>query len=100
MPQRLNAQRPMPNADHKEHIMPKPLAGLTLAAAAVLILTGIARADVAAEPIPPDALQQLVPFVIASIQMQFPTPPVKVDAVADKAVGLHVMEKVGLLAIP
>src|SRR6187549_3157909 len=67
----------------------------------VLIAGGGARAAaVDAEPIPPDFLQQFTPFAIQLIQSQFPNAPVKVDPAAEKTVGYHVKEMVGLVAMP
>src|SRR5687767_1212973 len=77
--------------------MRKPILALSLA---VLALAGSARAEVAAEAIPADILAQIVPFAVQAIQQQFPDPPVKVDPLGEKAVGYHVQEKVGVLAIP
>jgi hypothetical protein len=68
--------------------------------AASLLAAGVARAEVSADAIPADVLGQLVPFAIQAIQAQFPEPPVKIEAQGEKAVGYHVQEKVGVMAIP
>ena len=69
--------------------------------AAVLVLAaGVARADVEAMAISPDYLAQVAPLAILLIQQQFPNAPVKVDPAADKAVGYHVEQKVGVVAMP
>lgn len=72
-----------------------------LALSLVLVAGSVARAAaVEAEPIPPDFLQQFTPFAIQLIQSQFPNAPVKVDPAAEKTVGYHVKEMVGLVAMP
>lgn len=80
--------------------MRKPLVGLSLAA---LILAGVGAAraaDVTAEPIPPDFIQQFAPFAVQLIQQQFPNAPVKVDPQTDKAQGFHVKEMLGVVMMP
>lgn len=78
--------------------MRKALALLSIA----LFAGTAARAaeTVNADPIPPDFLQQFTPFAIQLIQQQFPNAPVKVDPAAEKTVGYHVKEMVGLVALP
>jgi hypothetical protein len=78
-------------------MMRKKLMGI----AAVLVLaTGIARAEAVAMAISPDYLAQVAPLAILLIQQQFPDAPVKVDPAADKAVGYHVEQKLGIVAMP
>jgi hypothetical protein len=67
---------------------------------AALAVAGGARAAVNAEAIPPDFLQQFAPFAIQLIQQQFPNAPVKVDPSAEKTVGYHVQEMVGVVLMP
>ena len=76
--------------------MRKTLIALSLVVAAA----GIARAQVAAEKIPADVIAQITPFATAVLQTQFPDPPVKVDVNAEKVVGYHVKEMVGIVALP
>lgn len=66
----------------------------------VLLACGTARAAVMAEPIPAELLQQIATFAVPLIQQQFPNPPVTVDPQADKAVGVHVQEMVGVFVLP
>lgn len=68
--------------------------------AVLLLAGGMARAEVTAEAIPPEFLQQFAPFAMQLIQQQFPNPAVKVDAHAEKTVGYHVMEKVAVVMMP
>jgi hypothetical protein len=75
----------------------RQLIGIT----AVLVLAaGIARAEAVAMAISPDYLAQVAPLAILLIQQQFPNAPVKVDPAADKVVGYHVDQKVGVVAMP
>ncbi len=67
---------------------------------ALCLAGGAARAAVDAEAIPADVIQQLAPFIQEMLQKQFPTPPVKVEPVAEKATGYHVMESVAVLMMP
>src|SRR5687767_7045464 len=76
--------------------MRRPLIILSMAVA----VAGGARAAVNAEAIPADFLQQFVPFAIQLIQQQFPNAPVKVDPAAEKSVGYHVQEMVGVVLMP
>jgi hypothetical protein len=77
--------------------MRKTLIGVSLALAAAV---GIARAEVAAEAIPADFIQQFVQLAAPLLQQQFPNPPVKVDINGDKTTGYHVQEMVGLVVMP
>lgn len=77
--------------------MRKRLIGIPLL---LIAAAGVVRAEVAAEAIPPDFLAQFSPFAVALIQQQFPDPPVKIDPAADKAVGYHVKEMFGVVAMP
>ena len=76
--------------------MRKSLIALSLAVATA----GVVHAQVAAEKIPADFLAQFAPFAIALLQQQFPNPPVKVDVSAEKALGYHVKEQVGVVVLP
>jgi hypothetical protein len=67
---------------------------------ALVAAAGIARAEEAAEAIPADFLQQLTPIAIQIIQQQFPNPTVKVEPNAEKTVGYHVKETVGVVLFP
>jgi hypothetical protein len=71
------------------------LALVTLAAAAVA-----ARAQVIAEPIPPEVIIQVAPIAVELLSKQIPNPPVKVEPSAEKTVGYHVMEKLGVVMVP
>jgi hypothetical protein len=77
--------------------MRKTLIGVSLALATVV---GVARAEVAAEAIPADFVQQFIQLALPLMQQQFPNPPVKVDVNGEKTVGYHVQEKVGLVVMP
>jgi len=67
---------------------------------AVLFAVGVARAEVAAEAIPADYIQQFAPLAVGLFQAQFPNPPVKVEPNAEKAHGYHLKEKIGVLVFP
>lgn len=73
---------------------------LWIGLAVACVAAAAARAQIAAEPIPAEFLQQFAPFATALFQQQFPNPPVKLDLQADKAVGYHVKEMVGIVAVP
>jgi hypothetical protein len=77
--------------------MRKSLIAVSLALVAV---AGVARAEEAAEAIPPDFVQQFAPFAVQLIQQQFPNPAVKVEPNAEKTVGYHVKEQVGVVLMP
>lgn len=69
-------------------------------ALAALFVAGVARAEVNAEAIPADYIQQFAPLAVGLFQQQFPNPPVKVDPDAEKAQGYHMKEKIGALVFP
>ena len=73
---------------------------VALALSLALLACGTARAAVSAEPIPAELLQQIATFAVPLIQQQFPNPPVAVEPQADKAVGVHVQEMVGVFVMP
>ncbi|MGV3723664.1 MAG: hypothetical protein ACO1SX_22430 [Actinomycetota bacterium] len=77
--------------------MRKTLIALTVATAAV---AGVARAETIAEAIPAEILGQYGLIAVLVIQQQFPNPPVKIDPAADRAVGYHVQQKAGVVAMP
>lgn len=77
--------------------MRKTLIALTVATAAVV---GVARAETMAEAIPAEILGQYGLIAVLVIQQQFPNPPVKVDPAADRAVGYHIQQKAGVVAMP
>lgn len=69
--------------------------------AVTLAVCGVAaRAAVDAEPIPAEFIQQLAPATVDAVKQQFPNPPVKIDAQAEKATGLHVQEMIGAVVLP
>ena len=77
--------------------MRKVILGVSLG---LLVVGGVARAEVTAMPIPADIIQNFVPLAVQLIQAQFKEPPVKVDVSTDHVVGYHVNQMVGLLVLP
>lgn len=75
-------------------IMPLPLAAVLLGAA------GVAWAQAAAEPLPPEHVKMFAPLAIALIQEQFPEPPVKVEPQPELTQGYHVRQEIGVVMIP
>jgi hypothetical protein len=78
--------------------MKKSLIALGLIAG--LAAGAVRAADVEAEAIPAEFIQQFAPIATLLFQQQFPNPPIKVDPNAEKALGYHVKESVAALAIP
>jgi len=73
---------------------------VSLAAAAVLGAAGMVRAELMAEPIPADLIQQVAPIAVQLLQAQIPNPPVKVEPQVEKAIGYHVQQLVGAVVVP
>jgi hypothetical protein len=65
-----------------------------------LAAAGIARAEVAAEAIPPATVSAIAPIAAKLLQEQVQMPPVKVDLNPDKALGYHVQQKVAVVLMP
>jgi hypothetical protein len=77
--------------------MRKQLIGISML---LIAAAGVVRAEIAAEAIPANLIAQFGPFAVGLIQQQFPDPPVKVDPIAEKAVGYHVKEAYAVMVMP
>jgi len=73
---------------------------LIAAAVAAATIAGVARAEVIADAIPAEFLGAYGLIAVQVIQAQFPNPPVKVEPAPDRAVGFHVQQKAGVVAMP